>query len=107
LNNSIAPDPEAITLIQLYHHSNISPRASLMQNCEERVWQQSQDGAWDCSQVLWLAPDFLIHLKISRIHRENCAGTPWCKIDHITSDDSGQWTVVMWTGLMGHGWEDL
>jgi hypothetical protein len=44
------------------------------------VWQQSQDGAWDCSQVLWLAPDFLIYLKISRIHRENCAGTAWCKI---------------------------
>jgi hypothetical protein len=33
--------------------------------CEEQVWQQSQDGTWDCSSVLWLAPDFLIHLKIA------------------------------------------
>jgi hypothetical protein len=48
--------------------------------CEEWVWQQSQDGAWYCSQVLWVAPDFLIHLKISHDHRENCAGAPWCKI---------------------------
>jgi hypothetical protein len=44
------------------------------------VWQHFQDGAWDCSQVIWLAPDFLIHLKISHIHPENCAGAPWCKI---------------------------
>jgi hypothetical protein len=48
--------------------------------CEEQVCRQSQDGAQDCSQVLWLAPDFLIHLKISHSHRENCAGAPWCKI---------------------------
>jgi hypothetical protein len=53
---------------------------SVVVGCEERVWQQSQDGAQDCSQVLWLAPDFLIHLKISHNHRENCAGAPWCKI---------------------------
>jgi hypothetical protein len=35
---------------------------------------------WGCSQVLWLASDFLIHLKISHVHWVNCAGAPWCKI---------------------------
>ena len=69
-----------------------------MNLCEERVWQQPQHGARECSQVLWLAPDFLIHLKISHsqvlwlapdflihlkishIHHKNCTGAPWCKI---------------------------
>ena len=57
----------------LHHHACLI-------HCEERVWQQSQDGARDCSQVLWLPPDFLIHLKISCIHRENCTGAPRSKI---------------------------
>ena len=48
--------------------------------CGEKMWQQSQDGTRDCSQVLWLVPDVLIRLKISHNHRENCACTPWCKI---------------------------
>jgi hypothetical protein len=55
----------------------------------------------DCSQVLWLAPDFLIHLKISHVHRESCAGAPWRKIRPF---DKRQWTEITRTGLMGRGW---
>jgi hypothetical protein len=29
-------------------------------SCEEQVRPPPQDGAWDCCQVLWPAPDFLI-----------------------------------------------
>jgi hypothetical protein len=61
-------------------HSHVKVNSTC---CEERVWPWPQDGARDYWQVLWLAPGFLISLKIATYFELHCTDAPrrkigWC-----------------------------